>query len=280
MARSAPPDPTEGYRFYLTALDLAPLSIKRYGEIARLWLSSCAGMETDYRRATATEATLWLAAMAKTRKNATLRQYIIAMHSFYKYLVKSRLAKADPFENIELPKPRSKSGEPFSEDELRAMLDTLQEPRDRAIFFLMLGGGLRIGEVASIRRDNVNFDEGTIRLLGKGRKWRTIAPGKAAISALKEAFRKQDSFDLTAWGIDYRIKKWARDAGLKGRIHAHRFRFSFAVSFSENGGAVDELQTLLGHSTVTMSLYYSKKGREQRALRAQRRFNPADRLVG
>lgn len=280
MARTGPPDPSEGYRFYLTALDLSPLTVKRYCEIARLWLISCSVFETDYRRATSTEATLWLAAMAKTRRPATLRQYIISLHSFYKYLVKAKLTKADPFTEIDLPKPRSKSGEPFTDDELRAILAVCIEPRDRALFFLLLGGGLRIAEVASITKSLVDFDAGTIRLIGKGRKWRTIAPGAAAISALKEAFKKQDGFDLTAGGVDYRIKKWGRDAGLQGRVHAHRFRYSFAVSFSENGGGVDELQTVLGHSTVTMAMYYSKKGREGRALKAQRRFNPADRLVG
>jgi site-specific recombinase XerD len=280
MAKSDPAGTLEGYRFYLTALDLAPLTIKRYCEIARLWLLSCATLETNFRVATASDATMWLAAMSKTRKNATLRQYIVSLHTFYKYALRAKLAKRDPFGDLDLPKPRSKSGEPFSDEELRAMLAVCVEPRDRALFFLLLGGGLRIAEVASVTKDQVDFEAGTIRLLGKGRKWRTVAPGAAAITALAEAFKSVPHFDLSVWGVDYRIKKWARDAGVQGRIHAHRFRYSFAVSFSENGGGVDELQTVLGHSTVTMAMYYSRKGREQRALRAQRRFNPADKLVG
>jgi integrase len=78
----------------------------------------------------------------------------------------------------------------------------------------------------------------------------------------------------TLWLVIHRL---AKRAGIDGGVH--RFRHTFAHEFLADGGDVGDLKVILGHSTITMSLRYAAYSAAERALEAQRRHNPADRLT-
>lgn len=273
-----PTDFTEGYRFHLTAEGIAPPSIKRYLEIMTLWLSWCADNAVTPLQATTKDVTRFMAHYTSKRSPSTLRSYVIGLRRLYRYFKDARMVRTNPASKTTLPKIRPPYIEPFNDHELAALLAACGDLRQRACFYLLLGGGLRIAEVGTATEPN--YQAGTVRVMGKGRKVRVISPGVTAMRALKMAMAGQTTFYAPASYVNYQVKRWGKVAGLEGRVHAHRFRYTFATQFCDNGGSVEDLQTILGHAGIEMSLYYSKKGRERRALAAQLKFNPADRMVG
>lgn len=75
------------------------------------------------------------------------------------------------------------------------------------------------------------------------------------------------------------LRQLAQKAGINKRVNPHTFRHSFAVRFCDLGGGIDQLQMILGHSSLQMSMYYSRSGRQQRALASQVLHNPADAMA-
>jgi integrase/recombinase XerD len=148
---------------------------------------------------------------------------------------------------------------------------------DRALILLLLGSGLRFGEVAGLSWKDVDGDE--ITVFGKGGKVRVIAPGKQAMAALRALPRDGAKlWDCGDWGLRYRLGKLGRATGL--HVYPHRFRHTFADRFLQNGGAIDELATILGHARLDTTMIYLRARQQERALEAQRKWNPADALLG
>lgn len=270
------------FRYHLVAQRAAAATIRNYIAGASLWLAWCNAEGLDYLKASRNDMTRWLGELSESQAQSTVRLRLLCLRVFYDFLVETSGLEANPARQIKLTPQVSRPVEILTDKELQAMIEVATRAEDKAIIFLLLGGGLRRAESFNIRREDVNFEDGTIRVLGKGNKWRTIAPGKAAMQAVRIAMWNKDRlFDRT--NDDYvwrRVQRLAQLAGVKGRVFPHRFRYTFAVDFSEAGGSVEYLQTILGHSTLDMALRYSRQGREQRALRAQQEYNPADRLTG
>jgi site-specific recombinase XerD len=224
----------------------------------------------------------YLGEMAADHARSTIRLYTICLRVWYDFLVKAKYVTTNPAREIAITRQITPPTEMISDAELVAVINACETAVDRAMVLLLLGGGLRRSELFGIKADHCNFEAGTITIFGKGSKYRQIAPGKSAMEALRMALWRRDRLFVQE-SHDYiwrRVKALWRKAGNRGRIYPHRFRHAFAVKFSENGGGVDLLMTILGHSSLQQSMYYSRAGIAQRALRAQVEHNPADRLVG
>ena len=270
-----------GFSYWLQAQAQSPHTSRNHLTGASLFVRWCEDRGLDPRKAGRDDLTRWLAHIAVHLAPSTLRLRTLNLRIFYDYLLETHQVETNPAREIKIRKQVSRPVEVIQPDELTRMLDACETHRDRAVLLLLIGGGLRRDEVFKIERQHVDFDQGTIAIFGKGEKWRTVAPGIAAMEALRFAIRgklrlcpRSDS-DF----VRRRVKRIAELAGVKGRIYPHRFRHTFATSFCEAGGGVDLLQTILGHENIEMSIYYSRVGRQQRALQAQRAFNPADRLL-
>jgi integrase len=105
-----------------------------------------------------------------------------------------------------------------------------------------------------------------------------------SVAALGAAFAAElgdllcpQSHDGVVWR---RVRYAARKAGIRGAVFPHRFSHTFAVAFCDAGGGIDLLQTILRHSSLEMSIFYSRANREKRALESQARLNPADLIFG
>jgi site-specific recombinase XerD len=270
----------EGYVFHMQANGLTASTIKNRLNAAKMWLGWCEREKVNYLTASRNEMMAWLGSLYADHASSTVRLYTLCLRQFYDYLLEAGMVKKNEARQIGVKKQVSKPVEPFSDDDLRGMMGACTSYTDRAIFFLLLGGGLRRSEIQRIKRDDVHFDVGTVRVFGKGSKYRMIAPGQDAMASLRIALEFTDTL-CPSTSHDYverRVKYWAKKAGVTSRCHAHRFRYTFATRFCELGGGIDLLQTILGHSSLQMSMYYSRSGREQRALKAQVAYNPADLL--
>lgn len=271
-------DTLDGFRFHLLAGNKSQPTIKNYMGLASQWLSWCDDHEIDPEAATRNHVMAYLGQRAAHCASSTIRLTVIGLRVFYDYLGDK---DKNPARDVKIGKQVARPVEPFTVDELRRLRLSCKGATEVAVFYLLLGSGIRRNEVAGIKAEDVNFTAGTIRIFGKGRKYRTVRPGNKAMEALSVALWGKDRLiDSTAHDYAYRlVKRWARIAGITERAFTHRFRYTFAVQFLENGGSIEHLQTILGHSAITQSLFYSRANREQRALDAQLAFNPADRLA-
>lgn len=271
----------DGFRFHLLAGNKAPATVKNYTQCVGLWTRWCHDHEIEPTIEDRNVIMAWLGERAAEWAPSTVRLYSLGLRVYYDYLMETGAVKTNPARTIRVGKQVARPVEPFSHTELQRMFAACKGARERAIFLLLLGGGLRKSEITNIRKDDVNFAAGTIRIWGKGRKYRLIRPGAVAMKELEIAlWCEEELVDRRA--DDYvwrRVKAWARKAGISERSFTHRFRYTFAVQFLEYGGSIEHLQTILGHSNISQSLHYSKSGRDERALEAQARFSPADRLL-
>lgn len=271
----------EGFTFFLQAQGLSPHTIKNYVVGANLWRRWCDGRGLDYLKAGRNDMTTFLGEQSEVKAQSSVRLLLLTLRVYNDYLKDGGMVKANHAREIKLRKQVARPTEIFTDDELRRMIDAAENYRDRAIILLLVGSGLRRAEIYRVEKRHINYEAGTLQVFGKGSKYRTVAPGSMAIDALRFALRGRDQLfageadDDVVWR---RVRRVAELAKIEGRVYPHRFRHTFAVNFCENGGGIDLLQTILGHSTLEMSMYYSKSGREQRALRAQQAYNPADRL--
>jgi site-specific recombinase XerD len=215
------------------------------------------------------------------RSNVELQK--IGVRRYFTYLIEEGLYQGEnPVTNLTIKKRETEPAEPFTKDELGRMLLACRNHQERAVYLLLVAGGLRRGEIYGIVRDDVNPQTGMIRVLGKGHQYRFIAPGPAVVQAALEAMQFNErlcpQLDIeVVWRI---VQALAKRAGIRGRIYPHRFRHSFAVLFLENGGTIDQLQHVLGHKRLDQSAFYARAGAKRRAVEAQRTVDVAGKMLG
>lgn len=271
----------DAFRFHLLAGNKSQATCKNYLQYASQWRDWCLEHEIDPKDADTNVLMAFLGQRSAVVAASTRRLMVLSLRVYYDYLLSVGLATFNPARSIKIGKQQSRPVEPFSQDELQRMYRACKGARERAAFLLLLGGGLRRSELHNIKKADCNFSQGIIRIWGKGGKYRLIRPGETAMKELEIALWNEDSLvdrEDDDW-IWRRVKVWAKKAGIPERSFTHRFRYTFATQFLEQGGSIEHLQTILGHTSITQSLAYSRAGRAERALEAQMKFNPADRLL-
>lgn len=270
----------EGFVFYLKTQGRAQATIKNYVTQARRWSAWCEEMGVNPVTAHTDHLMGWLGFISTNHLPSTVRLATISLRVYYDYLKQAKLIKRNPARDIKVTKQISRPVPMLQVVDVKMLIGACETLEDRAMVLLMIGGGLRRSEVLNIVRDDIDFDRGCIRIFGKGSKWREVSPGTWAMDAVKQAMGYETRVFKNTHpdSLRRRLKYLADKAGLDKPVRAHMLRYYFAVNFCEQGGGIDLLQTILGHSSIEMSMYYSRAGREKRALEAQKRYNPADSL--
>ena len=166
----------------------------------------------------------------------------------------------------------------LSEEEVEAVIcsvdtSTWQGLRDRAILEVLYGCGLRVSEVVGLKLSCVFFEDGFVRVVGKGDKDRLVPLGDMASEALhgylearpaaadslsdELVFLNRFGKSLSRVSIFKMIKKQALSAGVKASISPHTFRHSFATHMVENGADLRVVQEMLGHESITTTEIYT-----------------------
>jgi len=200
--------------------------------------------------------------------------YFNFMRCFFAFCVRQGWVSANPLDGIRAPKPEKKVTLPLSDREILTLYASADH-WGRAMLVLLLGSGMRIGELSGLRWADVGEDQLTVK--GKGSKERTLAPGQRAMAMIQALPRTGETvFPFTRMGTRDRMAKLSRRAGVP--FHAHQMRHTFAHRFLEDGGNIEELSEILGHENLNTTLVYLRAFRRERALDAQRAHNPADAL--
>jgi len=213
--------------------------------------------------------------------NARSQSRIISgLKGFFNYLVFEEYRKTNPLELIESPKIGRKLPDTLSIDEIDMLisiidLSTPQGERNRAIIETLYGCGLRVSELINLKISDLFFEEGFIKVTGKGNKQRFVPIGSLTIKYI-DIYRKEirnhqkikplakDTLFLNRRGngltramIFHIIKELTEKAGIQKKISPHTFRHSFATHLLENGADLRAIQQMLGHESITTTEIYT-----------------------
>lgn len=212
--------------------------------------------------------------------NARSQARIISgLKSFFNYLVFEDYRADNPLDLIETPKTGRKLPDTLSVDEIDALihaidLSTNEGERNRAMLETLYGCGLRVTELVNLKISDLFFEEGFIKITGKGNKQRFVPIGNSTqryIQMYKESVRihgpinkkfedtlflNRRGSQLTRAMIFTIIKELANKINLNKTISPHTLRHSFATHLLENGADLRSIQLMLGHESITTTEIY------------------------
>ncbi|HRJ30360.1 MAG TPA: site-specific tyrosine recombinase XerD [Cyclobacteriaceae bacterium] len=204
---------------------------------------------------------------------------------FYKYLMFEELIEKDPTELIEGPKIGRKLPDTLNVVEIEQLLEAIdmskpEGARSRAMLEVLYSSGLRVSELVELKINNIYFDVGFLRVIGKGNKERLVPLGRSAMKHLKiyleedrvhvavkkgfEAYVFLNRFGrkISRVSVFTMIKGLAEQIGLKKTISPHTFRHSFATHLIEGGADLRAVQEMLGHESITTTEIYTHLDRD------------------
>ena len=217
--------------------------------------------------------------LAKEVNPRTQSRVISGLRSFFDYLIFENYRSSNPLERIEAPKIGRKLPDTLSVkdiDRIVAVID-LSKPqgeRNRAIIETLYSCGLRVSELTALKISDLFFEEGFIKVTGKGDKQRFVPIGPLTqkyINLYKEQVRTQITIEpafkdtlflnrrgkqLTRAMIFTIVKTLALKAEIPKKISPHTFRHSFATHLLENGADLRAIQLMLGHESITTTEIY------------------------
>lgn len=207
----------------------------------------------------------------------SLSRILSSWRGCFLFLNKSQLMKYDPTSGIKAPKPKKKLPQTLSIDQVFNLINIPQtgfiDTRDKAILEFFYSSGLRLSELVNIHISDIDVSEQTLKVLGKGNKFRIVPIGRKAIEALnlwilqrnklnkildsELLFLNQHGKKLTARAIQYRLKFWAQKNNIPENIHPHLLRHSFASHVLQSSQDLRAVQELLGHSNISTTQIYT-----------------------
>lgn len=212
-------------------------------------------------------------------------RFLSSARKFYRHLLQSSQVKVDPTQQIESPKIQPPVPKSLSEDEVDNLLsqpdlDTALGLRDKAMLELLYSSGLRITELISVEINQIGFQQGVMRVIGKGNKERIVPIGEEALQAIAAYIRHgraelanekvcdwlflstrgQKMTRQTFW---HRIKLYAKTSGIRKHLSPHTLRHAFATHLLNHGADLRTLQMLLGHSDLSTTQIYTYVAKER-----------------
>lgn len=250
----------------------------------------------DPETATTNDIRMFLLSLQETLCPGTLHIYYRTLKTFFNWMVNENLIPKNPMANIRRPKLPKVLIQPFNSHDIEKLMTLCQgnrflDIRNRVLFLIFLDTGVRLEEMSRIMLDDLDLDNQTIRIMGKGNKGRLVRMGKVTEKALLKYLltRKDDHPNLwvteerrpmTVDGICTTVRRYCKVAVTSGaRPSAHTFRHTAAINYLRNGGDQFTLQIMLGHASLEMTRRYVSSLGVEDMLRVHSRVSPVDHLI-
>ena len=279
----------DGYNLAAQARRLSPHTINDYNVTFRkfaAWLRSADPSAADPPILQISKHQLETFLAVQTVGKKTLLNYHTGLSALWTFAYNEGLAHTNLLRQIQRPRPEKRSIQPFSDEDLRALLSALassktypnhgtaasnqlpNQDRNRAIILLLLDTGLRADELCQARIADLDTRNLYLKVFGKGSKerilpicprdaqalWKYLASRKTHVPS-EPLFVTTHDMPMDRHRLLKQLAAIGRRAGVQN-VHPHRFRHTFAVSFLRNGGNAYTLQIILGHSTMEMVRTY------------------------
>ena len=206
----------------------------------------------------------------------SLRRKLSAIRGLYRYLLREKLLTSNPAELVQAPKSKNRIPQVMDVDQTVQLLEqTPNDPleiRDQAMLELFYSCGLRLAELISLRLQDLNIADNSIRVCGKGGKTRLLPIGRYARQSLERwlvqreniarseattVFVSRRGWALTARAVQKRLQRWAVRHENNGKLHPHLLRHCFASHLLESSSDLRAVQELLGHSDIRTTQIYT-----------------------
>ena len=214
----------------------------------------------------------------------SIQRTLSSLRGYFAYLVSDNVITVDPTEILESPKAGRYLPGVITIDEMLSLFNAVDTKkrfgmRDRALLETLYATGMRVSELTNFTFEQILFDEGIVRIFGKGSKERLVPIGDVAVDWIKKyldterPFLSRPSTDssvflngrgtkLSRMGIWKIIRRYAKKAALEKKISPHTFRHSFATHLLEGGADLRAVQEMLGHANIVTTEIYTHVDRE------------------
>jgi integrase/recombinase XerC len=261
----------------------SPHTLKSYREDLETfahYLSEADGSCPDPNSLTSVELRSYLAALHDAGyAKASIARKLASLRSFYRFAQREGWIDNNPAKALRNPRKAHKLPHFLSTSDISQLLATPSSEkvmglRDRAILETLYSAGLRVSELVDLNVGDLDFDQGIVRVRGKGRKERIAPLGSYALRALQTWLTKRQvsakepqgraapvfvnrfGTRLTSRSVGRMLEKHLKEAGLDTRTSPHTLRHSFATHLLDSGADIRSVQELLGHkSLVTTQIY-------------------------
>ncbi len=261
--------------------DASPHTLSNYSaalRFFRVWMDTAF---TSWEAVTADHLRDYLYTLMKDDLGRnTIRLRFSALRSFYRYLTDRHDLGTNPLAEVQLPKAQRGLPVVISITQAIALLEApfhhpqpKQAPawtpyRDAAILELFYSTGLRLAELVSLQVEDIDWAQGTLRVVGKGSKERLLPIGAPALEALQN-YRHQAQVhtgplflsklrrQISTRAINDLLKKYLATAEIPFPITPHKLRHSFATHLLDNGADLRSVQSLLGHASLSTTQLYT-----------------------
>jgi integrase/recombinase XerD len=218
------------------------------------------------------------------RPRSTARQ-LSSFRRFYRYLMREGQIGVDPTAEIAMPKIGRSLPKSLTEAEVDALLEapTVGDPlghRDRTMLEVLYATGLRVSELVSLKHNQVNLNQGVMRVVGKGNRERMIPLGDEAVGWLQQfvqgprveillerqtdyMFPTRRGDRMTRQAFWHIIKRYSKKAGVDKELSPHTLRHAFATHLLNHGADLRVVQMLLGHSDLSTTQIYTHVANER-----------------
>lgn len=234
--------------------------------------------EKPLEKITAVDVRLFLARMKekKLSKRSVARK-MACLRSFFKFLCREGYIKTSPATGLQTPKLEKKLPLFLDTNEVvklieAPLLSDVYGLRDRAILETLYSSGIRVGELVSLNKENIDFISGVLKVFGKGKKERLAPIGDKALRAIQKYLEKLGTMNvkekkavfinksgrrMSDRAIRRVIEKYIRKTSLNEKISPHSLRHSFATHLLDKGADLRSVQELLGHANLSTTQIYT-----------------------
>jgi len=272
--------------FLLLEKGLSDLTISAYNTDLMRYLSYLTKLNKEPNGVSSKDIQNYVLELAESGlAGSSIARAISSVRGLHLFLFLEGECKADPAENLHVPKKARHLPEVLSPEQIIKIFEAIKHDelpyglRDRAMLETMYASGLRISEVRNLKTSSLMFEYEVIRVIGKGNKERIVPIGKPARQWI-EKYRLQSRPMLmknkigeilflnsrgaalsrnALWEI---TKKYAALAGISINVYPHIFRHSFATHLLEGGADLRAVQEMLGHSDITTTQIYTHINRD------------------
>lgn len=222
----------------------------------------------------------------KKYKNRSIARKMSSLRSLYHFLLRNEEIDYNPFSHLNMKKVSFRKPSFFFLEEMDQLFQAVDgdEPldlRNQALLELLYASGLSVSECVNLLLEDLDFDLSILRVSGRRKKERYVPFGEFAYDALTKYIKngrsllmnhhkKEHSYlfinhhgePLTVSGVQYILREIIKKTSLKGKIHPHKIRHSFAVHLLNNGADIRTVQEFLGHASLSSTQVYTDVTKE------------------
>lgn len=204
----------------------------------------------------------------------TIAHNLTVIKNFHTYLYEKKHLKQNPTINIQRPKTKKTLPKTLSKNQINILMDiklnTIFDYRNKAMLEVMYSSGIRVSELINLKKTSINYEEQTIKIMGKGSKERIVPINKKALECLKIYLNKRKekkgefiflnnkNKPISRNGFYKILKKILKEKNLPDIASPHSLRHSFATHIINNGADLRSVQTILGHTDITTTKIYTE----------------------